>query len=207
MRETSGRAMTEEGVEAHMVAKKDVAGKSMVADELVPLARGKMMNLKASEDTFEALTTAYIVLNELKKHVEKRLEAVKPSLHAHATAYGEKDEKGSYFADVGDNKICRRRSVSEMPNSDKLKALLETRNIELLDCFDIEKVVKLNASKLKLLIDLGKLKADEVDALRDEGFSIYMTGGKDLMKSVSDAFKPQEADTPPKAPKKPRSRK
>jgi hypothetical protein len=132
--------------------------------------------------------TAYAVLDHFEKAFEARKKLLRPHILAQAETHGDPNDKGGSALVVGEEQVVRERRRSSEPNSDKLRALLETRGVPLLECFDEVRSVQLNPSRLQYLIDIGKLKQDEVDALRDETFALRVRPGptlRYLLSSVS----------------------
>jgi hypothetical protein len=153
---------------------------SVIKNELTPIGQGKMMQADPREVPLSDVTTSYAVLNHLEKVIGARKKQLKPHLMSQAETHGDTTDKGGSVLAVDDEKIVRERRISSEPNEDKLRALLETNSIPILDCFDEVKSVKLNASKLQYLIDIGKLKKDEVEGLRDETFALKVDPGPEL---------------------------
>lgn len=153
---------------------------SVIKNELTPLSQGRMMQSDPREVPLSDVTTSYAVLNHLEKVIGVRKKQLKPHLMSQAEIHGEVTDKGGSLLGVGDEKVVRERRLSSEPNEDKLRALLETSSIPILDCFDEVKAVKLNPSKLQYLIDIGKLKKEEVEGLRDEGFALKVEAGPEL---------------------------
>jgi hypothetical protein len=153
---------------------------SVIKNELAAIGQGKMMQADPREVPLSDVTVSYAALNHLEKVIGARKKQLKPHLMSQAETHGEVTDKGGSLLAVGDEKIVRERRLSSEPNEDKLRALLETNNIGILECFDEVKTVKLNPSKMQYLIDIGKLKKDEVEGLRDEVFALKVDPGPEL---------------------------
>jgi hypothetical protein len=161
-----------------------LAAQSVIKSELTPLAQGRMMQADPREVPLSDVTISYAILNHFEKVIDKRKKLLKPHLMSQAETHGDATDKGGTVLAVGEEKVVRERRLSSEPNEEKLKALLETSGIPILDCFDEVKAVKLNPSKLQYLIDIGKLKKDEVEGLRDESFALKVDPGPELKEAL-----------------------
>jgi hypothetical protein len=153
---------------------------SVIKNELSPFGQGRVMQADPREVPLTDVTVSYAVINHLQKVIGARKKQLKPHLMSQAETHGETTDKGGSLLAVGEEKIVRERRLSSEPNEDKLRALLETNGLAILDCFDEVKSVKLNPSKLQYLIDIGKLKKEEVEGLRDEVFALKVDPGPEL---------------------------
>jgi hypothetical protein len=182
---------------------KPLSAKTVVHREVVPLGHGSMMQTDPLHSPLSDVVTSYAVINYLEKAIEKRKKALNPHLLAQAKTHGTELEKGHRLLMVGQEKVIRERALSSAPEEEKLKLLLETHHISLLEAFDEVKTVVLNPSKLKYLVEVGKLKAAEVDALREESFRLKVEAGPELKELLLFACGAAPAPEPEEeAPKK-----
>lgn len=145
----------------------------------------RLLRLNPQDAPLTESVTAYAVLDHFEKVFEARKKTLRPHLLSQAETHGEPNDKGGSALTVGEEQVYRERRRSAEPNTDKLRALLETRGVGLLECFDEVRSVQLNPSRLQYLIDIGKLKQDEVDALRDETFALRVRPGPKLKHLLS----------------------
>ncbi len=179
--------------------------KTVIAKEVAPLTKGRVSQAPPTDMPLADLTVAYAILNHLEKVVAKRKEALKPHLISAAEIHGAKTEKGGNELVVGDEKVIREKRTSSEPDHDKLKALLSTAEIGLFDCFEEVKTLQLNPSKLAYLVEIGKLKAEQVEALRAFTFALKVEPGKELKELLLEACGAVEDDEEDK-PKRGRPR-
>jgi len=174
---------------------------SVIKNELIPLGRGKMLQADPREVPLSDVTVSYAVLNHLEKVIDARKKQLKPHLMSQAETHGDQNDKGGSVLAVGEEHIIRERRLTKEPNEEKLRALLDTNGITILECFDEVKAVKLNASKLQYLIDIGKLKAVEVEGLREESFALKVEPGPELKELILAAcgVAPEDNDNDEKA--------
>lgn len=171
-----------------------------LVSELKALGKGKVLYAKDAHP--EDLIAYYIAANNLKKIAEAREEKLKPLMHEIAKAVGVETAEGGQLATLknGDTLERQKRTASE-PDNDKLKALLKTRGIELEEVYDEVKTIVLNASKLKFLVDKGKLSEEEVAALHPVGFAMIARPGPELKALLLEALTPEKkVDAPPAPP-------
>ncbi len=154
--------------------------KSVIHREIEPIGQGVMMQTDPKDTPLADAVISYAAINHLEKVIGKRKEALRPHLLSQAETHGQATEKGHKVLPVGMEKVIRERKLASSPDEEKLKLLLETHNIPILEAFDEAKVVVLNPSKLQYLVSIGKLKADEVEALREESFALKVEPGPEL---------------------------
>lgn len=184
---------------------KALSAKTVVRREIEPLGHGAALHTDPTTVSLSEVVVAYAVLNHVEKVIDKRKKELKPHLMKQAEAHGSLLEKGHRALEVGQEKLTRERKLSAGPNEDKLKLLMETKSIALLEAFDEVKAVVLNPSKLEYLVQVGKLKADEVEALRDESFALSVEAGPELKELLIEACKAlEEKDEAPAAKKRAR---
>lgn len=153
---------------------------AIIHKEIEPLGQGTMMTVDPTTCAVADVVVAYASINFLEKVIEKRKAELKPHLLSQAQTHGQVTEKGHSVLELEDAKVTRERKLSAGPDEDKLKRLLETYGLSLIDCFDEVKKVVLNPSKLQYLVDVGKLKGAEVEALRTESFALRVEPGPEL---------------------------
>ena len=180
--------------------------KSAVNREVTPLGQGVMMQVDPRAVPLADVVVSYAALNHVSKVIEKRKDALKPHLLSQAETHGTLTDKGHRVLEVGPEKVTRERKLTSEPDEDKLKLLLETKGIDLMEAFDEVKAVVLNASKLEYLVQIGKLKAEEVEALRGESFALRVTAGPELQELLIAACgpAPEKEEAGPPSKKRPR---
>jgi hypothetical protein len=171
------------------------AAKSVIHRELSPLGQGNVLHSDPKEISTSNAVLSYAILNFLDKRVEERKKVLKAVLMPLAETRGIENDKGHRELEVGQEKIIRERKQSAGPNEDKLKTLLATKGIDMSEVYDEVKTVVLNPSKLEFLVSVGKLDKEEVEALRDESFSLKVVEGPEL-KALLKAACEQEVEEP-----------
>ncbi len=164
--------------------------KTAIHREVEPLGQGVLMQTDPRSVPLSDVVVAYAAINHLEKVIEKRKKALNPHLMSQADTHGEPTEKGHKVLAVGQEKIVKERKLTAAPDDDKLKVLLDTKGIALLEAFDEVKSVVLNPSKLQYLVQIGKLKAEEVEALHNESFALKVEAGPMLKELLLAACSP-----------------
>lgn len=184
---------------------KPLSAKTLVRREIEPLGRGVALHTDPTTVPLASVVLSYAALNHIEKVIAKRKKELNPHLMKQAEAHGSLTEKGHRVLEVGQEKVTRERKLTAGPNEEKLKALLETKKLALFDVFDEVKAVVLNPSKLAYLVDTGKLKSDEVEALREESFALQVEPGPELKELLIEACNEvAEKDDAPAAKKRAR---
>jgi len=166
--------------------------KNLLEKELGPFLRGRIFREPPEDLSLHDQVASYAVLNKLSKAIEDRMKLLKPVLHEVAELRGTANAKGSFELQVGEDTVTRKCRQATEPDADRLRALLETKGIKVEECFSIVKVVQLDASKLKVLVDLGQIEQREVDALREVTYALEVTPGPELKQQVLSLL--EEAD-------------
>jgi len=141
-----------------------------------------------SFEDFDRLLASYIALKQLHAKITARLEAIKPTLHACADKFGEESDKGHKSVKVGENVLTREKSVPTLPDLQLLKALLETREIPYNAVFVESTVREFSPTHLLRLIETGKIKESEIEAMRAPTYRITLKAGRELEKAIKYAL-------------------
>lgn len=152
------------------------------------LSLAKLLHNDPKTAPLDDTVTAYTVLDHFEKAFEAQKKALRPHLLSQAETHGEPNDKGGSALVVGEDTVYRERRRSSEPNTERLRALLETRGVPLSECFDEVRSVQLNPSRLQYLIDIGKLKQEEVEALRDETFALRVRPGPALKRLLTEVL-------------------
>lgn len=175
---------------------KKVAGlESFISDELLPLGQGEMMQMEADKVDMGTLVAGFLALNATAKAVKDRLDVLKETMHLVAEREGVTTPQGGQFLATELGGVLRELRVDKAPNEEKLRALLGTRDIELKECFDEVKTLTLNPSKLRLLIETGKLGKAEIEPLCDQGYAIVGKPSADTKGRLAEVFAAPEKKT------------
>lgn len=181
----------------------NLAIKSKIVEELSNLGKGALLTAKlpaADGAGISDIVEIYIALNTLQKIIAARLSDIKPLLHEVAEQNGDLTEKGSLQLYVGENRVIREKRESTAPDEEKLRALLETRGVDLDAVFDTIQTYILNPSKLQYIIDTGRIDKNEVVSLKETNWAIKAEPGPELAEVCALAL----AVEAPKPSRKPR---
>lgn len=140
------------------------------------LLQGRVEKFHTDLKAFSEGLESYIALKALAKAISSRLDDIKEVLHDATENTGQQSVDG--------NKVYRTKRVATMPDEDKLRALLETRKIELNQAFDTVQVLKLSGSKLQYLVDTGKLRAEDIEPLHKVTWAIDVEPSEELKETL-----------------------
>lgn len=130
------------------------------------LMNGPPMTDPVEDTPIEALVEHWVLLKYLKEASEDRMKALRKELLNRAETYGADTEKGGSKLTVEGTLVLRERRQAALPDEKKLRKLLDDRGIAPDKAFSKVTNVVMDASKVKALVDLGKLPADKVEAMR-----------------------------------------
>lgn len=158
--------------------------------EVAKIAKSKILTIKPTSFTenlteFSEAVEAYAALKALHKVIESRLKVIKPFLH----------EITSTEMAVDGNLVTKTKRRATVPDIDKLKALLETRGIELTKVFDIVEKLQLNPSRLQFLVDTGKLSAEDVENLHEITWAVEVEPSSDLKSELHGVLQADKSKT------------
>lgn len=168
------------------MAAKTQSATAVVKREIEPIGQGSLLQTSPEDTSIKEIAATYAILSFLEKVIDKRKKALKPLLQE-AAKTGRQTDNGGHNLDLGDANIVNTRRVSSAPEEGPLRALLETRGIELAEAYDEVKTLVLNPSKLSFLIDVGKLDRKEVESLREESFALSVAPSKELQDALLEA--------------------
>lgn len=143
----------------------------MTFEELIktavkPLLTSPLMTAPAEGANIVSLTEAFVVLKQVGEMVEERQKALRDVILAKVAEFGKDDEKGGRGLLVEGSTVRRERRMATLPEEKGLKALLTEHALSFEEAFSKVTSVVLDASKVKALVDLGKLPEEKVDALK-----------------------------------------
>jgi hypothetical protein len=130
------------------------------------LLTSRLMTADASDVDIVALTEAWVMLKHTKEALEDRLKELREVLLERAGEYGMDTDKGGQLLKVGGSKVLRERREAAMPSEKDIRKLLKEHDIAASEVLTKKTTMALDASKVRALIDLGKLPEAEVVALR-----------------------------------------
>ena len=129
----------------------------------------------AGRDIAEVVTE-YLTLSDEIKKLTKRKDELSAGLKELAMKTGVKDNKGSFYAEAGNNIFGRVRSCTFSLNEDRAVDFFKERGL-------LKEVVKtvIDPDKIDALVSTGQLDADDIQSIYDvkETFKVYVTEKKE----------------------------
>lgn len=176
--------------------------KVAILSEVAPLASGQILLDDVAEMSMVEAVYAFHAVDQLGKALEVRREQLREFLLNQAKASGEATEGGGQSLEVHGSTVLRERRQNQSPDAEMLKAVLQADGIEVEACFDEVKSLQFNPSKLKFMIDTGKIDPAKVEPLKKVSWAIRVTPSDELKKLMKHAASPPKAERLPKKTKK-----
>jgi hypothetical protein len=165
-----------------------VALSPMVA-EVQSLTASKVMAEAVENLTLTEQVQAHILLKRVNDAVDTRLKLLRDPLLTVAIAKGEViSEKGTKKYVVDGSAITVEYRRSSVPDENKVKELLQTKNVPITEVFDEVKTLVFNPSKLDFLVQVGKVTKAEVEALIPEPSPAMRVVPSKELKEITEAI-------------------
>lgn len=149
--------------------------------EVAPFTRGSMMSTPLDEMSIADQVRAYKAVDFVEKQAKERKSPLRASLLAHVEAHGAKAEKSlNEYVVIDGFRVTREHRRESAPNAETLKTLLEEHGIPLEEAFDTVKVLQASPSKIKYLVDSGKITAKEAESLHGVTHALKVTEPKEM---------------------------
>lgn len=178
--------------------------KQLIDSEAKALLRGNALALNVWEVSLEEVVEAWQVLDAIKDQVEIKLKALRERLMEEAEQTGSMTEKKGYELDIDDATVIKERREAKLPDEEGLKMLLEERNLKVSDGFTEKTVWVIDPSKLNSLVELGKLKQDDIDELHQVNWALKVKPAPYLDALLAGFLPPpdemEEEQEPPPSP-------
>ena len=129
------------------------------------MAKSKLFTEDVTALSLNDMVQSHILLKALASAIEARLTEFKGPLKGFVELKGAKNDKGTQTLLVEGSSVSIEHKRASLPDDSKLRELLALKEISITDGFDEVKTLNVNPSKVDFLIQTGKLKADEVDAI------------------------------------------
>jgi hypothetical protein len=177
-----------------------------VETELCPLILGEALTAQIRDMELEEVVRSWIIVAYADNAISKRKEALRKRLLEEVSEFGKMNQKGGSYLVVEDTKITREKRVASMPDADGLKALLETANIPLDKVFTKVTKTVLDGSKITNLVNLGKLKGEDVERLKKITWALRVNTSDDTERLIESMLEDEESIDTRRAPRPKRQR-
>jgi hypothetical protein len=166
----------------------------MIAQYAHSLLTGDHMTTNPAEMPIEEVVQAWVLYKHVSDSIEKRMKAFREVLLAKAEQYGKPTDKGGQVLSVQATKVLREKRVSAAPPEKGVRELLEKHELPIDEAFSTVKKVVLDPSKLQVLMDLGKLPSDEVEALKKVTWALRVKPSDTLLDTLDDYFSDEQEE-------------
>lgn len=180
--------------------------KAMVETEVAPAMSGDLMHADHEKLNIEQRMDLYAAIQFELDKLAKRREVLNARLKEDVKQVGTVTEKGHYRFEVNGKVASVEKRVTKMPEEGALNALLVKNGLSLDDVSDTVTEKRINPSKIDYLIELGKLKAADVDALRKVTYALSVDTNEETAQLLAESAKPK-AEPLTEEPKKPSKKK
>lgn len=165
----------------------------MTFDEAVaayakPLLTSDLMQADPSGASIQALTEAFVLIKHLNEATDTRMKAIREVLLARIAEYGKDTPKGGRQIMVEGTSVRREARTAALPDEKGLKTLLTEYSVDFEQAFSKVVQVVLDASKLKALVDLGKIPEAKVEALKKTTWALRVIPSTELADRLQEAI-------------------
>ena len=163
------------------MAKNKSTGYEILTTEVVPFTKGAAMGTALADLSVVEQVRAYKAVDFVEKQIKPRKAALREELLAYVNSHGEAMPKSNNSqAMVEGFRLTKELRRGSTPNAEKLRGLLEKHEIDIDEAFDTVKVLQPSPSKIKYLVDSGKITAEEAESLHDITEALKVTEPKEV---------------------------
>lgn len=163
-----------------------MAFKEAVKNYIGSLMTSTIMSGDLSGYDTETLVKAWVMLRYTQERIEDRLKLLRTLLLARAEKYGKPTDKGGSRLLSDGSTVIRERRQSALPDEKVVRKLLEEYGLGVDKAFSSVTKVVLDASKLKALVDLGKLPEDQIEEARKVVWALRVKEAPELIEALDD---------------------
>jgi len=157
----------------------------LILTELIPFTKGSCMAIDEDDLSAEDAAVAYRLVDAVEKLCKARKDKLKPRLHQFAETDGKLTEKGGHVLKLANGfETQREKRTSSDPDPNGIKNMLKDAGLGVDDAFTTIKVLQLDASKVKFLVESGKFNEDEVKALHNVTYALKVIEPKETKKLI-----------------------
>ncbi len=179
-----------------MAKKKNGNGKGMDIQtdvtSLIALGNAKLFHAPLESLSPQQRAEAWATIDAFETVLSERKLELREGLFETVMEIGDQTEAGHFVANIEGNEVKRERRQGRSPEDKPFRALLKGLSIPLTDCYSEETTYKLDMSKVKYLIDGGRLPAEKVEELKKVTYALKVKPQSDLavaLDRVSERFK------------------
>lgn len=136
----------------------------------------------------EPLLHVWSILKFTNDRIDKTLKEVRAELLERAATRGRPTDRGGHRIGVDGSEIIREKRVNALPDVEPMKTLLGEHNIDVNKAFSKVTQMKLDSSKVQMLIDQGFLKKKDVEALRKVTWALRIRESDELMEAIESSI-------------------
>jgi hypothetical protein len=151
------------------------------------LATSEIMSADLATFPMSKVVAGWLLLANIEKMIKDRKEVMRERLLNEAEAGGQTSSSGSQSLPAEGATIVRERRESKQLPFQATAALLHSKGIPVEDACDEVVSYVVNQSKIQNMVDLGKLKQAEVDALREVTWALRVIPTEEVKQRMEEA--------------------
>ena len=170
---------------------------SLIADEVSPLSSGEVLHADIEKMSLTERIQSYEIIQFLEKKLEERKKALNLRLKEDMKQVGKTTEKGHLAFNLNGTDIVVERRETKLPKEPDLRAFMETHKIKEEEIFDTVTIIQFNPSRVESLINLGRMKRADYDALRKPTYALTVEASSadlQMLEKVSEAYAAAKAE-------------
>lgn len=156
----------------------------LVEDEVRGLTSGEVLHAPVAKMSMEERLLSHTVVKWMLTNLGEREKELNARLKEDVNQVGVENDKGHKRFEYEGSIATVEKRMAKAPDEDGLKELLTKNGIDPKSIYDEITVLQFNPSKLGQLVDLGKLKQADVDALRKTSYALFTEPSSAIQKQL-----------------------
>lgn len=162
--------------------------KSLVKRDAPLLLGSESLNRPIDDLSTPDAVALWTLLSTVEGQIKKRKEALRAKLLQDTDARG-RNEQSKKILSVPGGDVIKERRVAKTPNADQVADILEEQGLDPLQVFDKTSTYTLNPSKLRKLIEEGKVDGTKIIAATKVWYVLRVHPDKSLL-DLLDGYAP-----------------
>lgn len=162
---------------------------SLVESEVRPLTSGEVIHADIEKLSGTERKLAYCLLQFIVAEAEARKKELNERIKEDVRQVGTVNEKGHVRQSDNGTVATVEKRVAKSPDEKALSTLLMTNKIDDSSVYDIVPTKVLNLSKVNQLVELGKLKAEDVEKLFKVTYALTVDPSEPISTLLEEAKK------------------
>lgn len=182
-----------------------------IETEVQPLLLGEAMTCELDDLEVDQLVEIWVLIDQCLKALDERKKAVRERLLKEAEEHGTLNDRGGQKLRVGGaaegTTVVREKRVASEPDEKGLRSLLEETGIKFAEAYSKVTKTVVDQSKVQNLVNLGKLKENDIDALKKVTWALRVYPAEELVDLLDELTYPGPSTEELKEGNAPRSKR